>query len=154
MNTSEQLETIVKGLRISYSNDIDVGSYLDLLDGKTTKAIREIVKKITSDPYSIKFSERLNAKIYEVNKEIEEIGKSKASKFYQSVSDIAIYGGSKYLEGQSNGLIKPNKADAHKTSEWLASKLFDLHAKATRKDWTFAQVYKTRLKIEKCKNAM
>jgi hypothetical protein len=42
------------------------------------------------------------------------------------------------------------KGDAHKVSEWIASKLLDVHAKATGKDWPLAQIYKTRTKIGNC----
>jgi len=83
--------------------------------------------------------------------EIEEIGKSKAAKFYSAVSDVAVYGGSSFVERQTNSHVKIAKKDLHKASEWIASKLMDLHAMATGKDWTIAQLYRTRWKIEHCK---
>ncbi len=149
----QALDTVVKGLKVTYSNDIEISSYLDFLDGKSTKAIRELIKKLMSDPYTAKYSERLSAKLCDINREIEEIGKSRAAKFYQAVSDIAVYGGAKYLDAQSGSLIKPRKQYIQKTSEWIASKLFDIHAKVTGKDWTLAQIYKTRTKIEKCQES-
>ena len=102
------------------------------------------------DPYAVKYSERLNAKLCDLNEEIEEIGKTRWAKFYRAVSDIAVYGGSKYAEIQTGELIKPKTRDLHKTSEWIASKLLDVHARMTKKDWTLAQVYRTRAKMDKC----
>ncbi|MCW4010008.1 MAG: hypothetical protein NWF05_05245 [Candidatus Bathyarchaeota archaeon] len=152
VESSHTIDCVVKGLKVNYSPDIDLESYLDFLDGKTTRAVREIVKKLMEDPYTRKYSERLSARLCELNKEIEEIGKTKAAKFYKAVSDIAVYGGSKYVEAQSGSMTKIPKKEAHRTSEWMASKLLDLHAKATGKDWTLAQISKTRNKIEKCRD--
>ena len=151
---NEALDSIVKGLKVSYSPEIDITSYLDFLDGKTTRAVREIIRKLKEEPYAMKYSERLNGKLVDLNKEIEEIGKSRSAKFYQAVSDIAVYGGSKFLENNSGALIKVQKKQLHKTSEWIASKLLDIHAKATGKDWTLAQIYKTRTKFEKYEAAV
>jgi len=149
-DTIEAIDLIVKGLKINYSNDIDITSYLHFLDGKTTKAVRQIIAKIMEDPYAMKYSERLNAKLCDLNAEIQEIGKTRWAKFYQAVSDIAVYGGSKYVELQSGNVVKPQKRDLNRVSEWIASKLIDVHAKVTKRDWTLAQVYKTRTKIGKC----
>jgi hypothetical protein len=149
-NSDEALDLIAKGLKISYSPEIDVGTYLDFLDEKTTRAVREVVAKLMKDPYAMKYSERLNARLCDLNKEIEEIGKTRSAKFYHAMSDIAVYGGSKYLEAKSGSTISIKKGDAHKVSEWIASKLLDVHAKATGKDWTLAQIYKTRTKIGNC----
>jgi hypothetical protein len=148
---SEPFETIVKGLKVSYSSELDLENYLDIIDSKTTRAIREITKKITEDPFALKYSERLNSKLFEFNREIEEVGKSRMAKFYQAISDIAVYGGTKFAEHQSQSYLKVASRDAHKASEWLASKFMDLHAKATGKDWTIAQISRTRWKIDECK---
>jgi hypothetical protein len=150
---NQTYDSIVKGLKVSYSPEIDVASYLDFLDGKTTRAVREIIKKITEEPYVAKYSERLSAKLCDLNKEIEEMGRTRPARFYQAVSDIAVYGGSKFLQAESKSLIKVQNKDSHKASEWIASKLFDIHAKVTGKDWTLAQIYKTRVKMEKYKEA-
>lgn len=145
-------ETIVKGLKVSYSSDMDLGSYLDLLDSRTTKAIREIIQKIMEDPFAAKYSERLNARIVDYNREVEEIGKSRMARFYNAVSDVAVVGGSEFVERQTASYLKVGKKDLHKISDWIASKLMDIHAKATGKDWTIAQLYRTRRKLEHCKN--
>jgi wobble nucleotide-excising tRNase len=148
---SESIDAIVRGLRVKYTPDLDLGSYLDLLDGKTTRAIREITKKIMEDPYAAKYSEHLNSKIVEFNREIEQVGKSRTAKFYHAVSDIAVYGGSKFVERQTESYVKSNKKELHKVSEWIASKFMDFHAKVTGKDWTIAQLYRTRCKIGECR---
>jgi len=147
----ESIEAIVKGLKVKYTTDVDLVSYLELLDGKTTRAVREVTRKILEDPFTSKYSERLNSKIFEFNREVEEVAKSKTAKFYHAVSDITVYGGSKFIERRAQGYLHLRKKDLHRMSEWVASKLMDFHAKATGKDWTIAQLYRTRWKIEQCK---
>lgn len=39
------IETIVSGLRVKYTTELDLESYLSVLDGKTTRAMREVVKR-------------------------------------------------------------------------------------------------------------
>lgn len=151
---TDAIDTIVKGLKVKYTNDLDFESYLGLLDGKTTRAIKKVTEKILEDPFALKYSERLNAKIYEFNQEIEEVAKSKTTKFYHAVSDIAVYGGSKYVESRSKGYLHLGKKRLEKASEWLASKLMDYHARVTGKDWTIAQLYRTRVKIEQCRGKL
>lgn len=147
----DPIETIVKGLKVKYTTDLNFESYLELLDGKTTKAVREVTKKILEDPFASKYSERLNSKIFEFNREVEEVAKSKTAKFYHAVSDIAVYGGSKFIERKTQGYLHLGRKRLHRVSEWIASKLMDFHAKATGKDWTVAQLYRTRWKIEQCR---
>ncbi len=147
----EPVDAIVKGLKVKYSPELDLESYLNLLDGKTTRAIRQITSNIMEDPFSIKYSEHLSSKIFEYNQEIEEVGRSRAARFYQAVSDIAVYGGNEYVSRQTNALVKANKNNLNRASELIASKLIDIHAKVTGKDWTIAQLYKTRCNIERCK---
>jgi len=147
------IEAIVEGLKVKYTKDLDMESYLDLLDGKTTRAVREVVRKIMEDPFASKYSEQLNARIVDFNREVEEVSKSKAAKFFHAVSDISVYGGSKFVERKAQGYLRASKKDQHKVSEWIASKLMDYHAKATGKDWTIAQLYRTRWKIEQCRKA-
>lgn len=145
------IDEIVKGLRVKYTRDLDFGSYLELLDEKTTRALREIIQRILDDPFAAKHSDRLSSKIFEFNREVEEVATSKTAKFYHAVSDIAVYGGSKYIERKTEGYLRLGKKRSHKTSEWIASKLMDVHAKATGKDWTIAQLYRTRMKLDQCK---
>lgn len=145
------VEAIVDGLRVKYTPDLDFESYLELLDGKTTRAVREITKKILEDPFAAKYSERLNSKIFAFNREVEEVAKTRTAKFYHAISDIAVYGGNKFIERQTQGYLQARKRDLHRVSGWIASKLMDFHAKATGKDWTVAQLYRTRCKIEQCK---
>lgn len=148
----DNMEKIVTGLKVNFTSDLDFQSYLELIDGKTTRAVREVIKKMMEAPFASKYSEILNSKLFEYNKEIEEVANSRAAKFYNSVSDMAVYGGTKYIEQQSKSYVKVGKEPMKKISEGLASKLMDIHAKATGKDWTIAQIYRTRKKIEKCKN--
>jgi hypothetical protein len=149
--TTEKIDAIVTGLKIKYSPDLDLESYLDLLDEKTTRAIRKIIEEITKAPFVAENSERLNARIYAFNREIDEIGKSSASKIYRAVSDIAVMGVSKGIENQTQSLVKINKNTARDASEWLASKFIDVNAAIHGKSWAIAQLYRTRCKIETCK---
>ena len=145
------IEAIVDGLRIKYTPDLHFESYLELLDGKTTRAVREIIKKILEDPFAAKYSERLNSRIFAFNREVEEVAKTRTAKFYHAISDITVYGGNKFIERQTQGYLQARKKDLRRVSEWMASKLMDIHAKVTGKDWTIAQLYRTRCKIEQCK---
>lgn len=147
----EPIDTIVKGLKVKYTRELDFESYLELLDGKTTRAIKKVTERILEDPFASKYSEQLNSKIFEFNREIEEVAKSKTAKFFHAVSDIAVYGGSKFVERRTKGYIQLGKEHLQKASEWLASKLMDFHARATGKDWTIAQLYRTRWKLAQCK---
>jgi hypothetical protein len=145
------IETIVSGLKVKYTTELDLDSYLSVLDGKTTRAMREVVKKILDDPFAAKYSEALNSKVFEYNREIGELATSRSAAFYEAVSEIAVYGGTKFVERQSEGFLKARRRDLSKVEEWIASKLMDVHAKVTGKDWTIAQLYKARCKIEQCR---
>ena len=145
------IETVVTGLNVKYTNDVDLQSYLSILDSKTTKAVREIVKKILADPFATKNTDRLSSKIFSYNKEIEEVAKTKAAKFFNAISEVAVYGGNKFVERETKGLIKSGDKYLHKMQEWITSGLIDIHARVTGKDWTIAQLYKTRCRIEKCR---
>ncbi len=151
LSVEDIIEPIVCGLKIKYSPDLDLNSYLDLLDGKTTRAVREAISRILKEPFTAKYSERLNSKIFEYNREVEEISKTRTAKFYHAVSNIAVYGGSKFIERQSEGYLQAKKEDTKKTSEWLASKFMDYHAKIMKKDWTYAHLYRFRCKMNLCK---
>lgn len=148
--TEKAIDTIVSGLRVKYTTELDLESYLSVLDGKTTRAVREVVKKILEDPYASKYSEALNSKIFEFNRELRELAVSRSATFYEAVSEIAVYGGTKFVERQTQGLLKSSRKNLGKVEEWIASKLMDVHAKVTGKDWTIAQLYKARCKIEQC----
>jgi len=126
----------VTGLNVKYTNDVDLQSYLSILDSKTTKAVREIVKRILADPFATKNTDRLSSEIFSYNKEIEE---------------VAVYGGNKFVERETKGLIKSGDKYLHKMQEWITSRLIDIHARVSGKDWTIAQLYKTRCRIEKCR---
>jgi len=130
------IETVVTGLNVKYTNDVDLQSYLSILDSKTTKAVREIVKRILADPFATKNTDRLSSEIFSYNKEIEE---------------VAVYGGNKFVERETKGLIKSGDKYLHKMQEWITSRLIDIHARVSGKDWTIAQLYKTRCRIEKCR---
>ena len=147
------VETIVDGLKVKYTTDLHFESYLELLDEKTTRAIREITKKILEDPFATKYSERLNSKLFAFNREVEEVARTRTAKFYHAVSDIAVYGGNKFVERQTQGYLHARKKNLRGASEWLASKLMDVHAKIMGKDWNIAHLYRTRCKIEQCRNA-
>ena len=149
--TWNAVENIIDGLKVKYTPDLDFESYLELLDGKTTRAVRETTKRILEDPFAAKYSERLNSRIFAFNRELEEVARTRTAKFYQAVSDIAVYGGNKFVERQTQGYLRARKKNLQKISEWIASKLMDLHAKATGKDWTLAQLYRFRCKTEQCK---
>lgn len=143
-------EAIANGLKVNYRNDIPLESYLDILDSKTTAAVRTIVQRLLSDPLASKYSERLSAKVFEFNQQIEELSKSKAAKIFSVVSDIVVYGGSRFVESQSQKMIRMPKKGLQKMAEWIASKGLDVQARLTGKDWAIAQLCKTRCKIEKC----
>jgi hypothetical protein len=149
--TEKAVDTIVSGLRVKYTTELDLESYLSVLDGKTTRAVREVVKKILEDPYAAKYSEVLNSKIFEFNRELRELAASRSAAFYEAVSEIAVYGGTKFAERQTQGLLKSSGKNLRKVEEWVASKLMDVHARVTGKDWTIAQLYKARCKIEQCR---
>lgn len=144
------LESITRGLKVSYGTNIPLESYLDILDSKTTKAVRSIVQRLLEDPLSRKYSERLSAKIFEVNREVEEMCKSKTAKLFRLVSDMVVYGGDKFIEHQSQKIIKMPKKGLQKIAEWIASKGVDMQARITGKDWAIAQLSKARCKIESC----
>jgi hypothetical protein len=151
LSHDKTIETIITGLKVRYTNDIDLQSYLSILDGKTTRAVREAVRKILADPFVTKNTDRLSSKIFIYNKEIEEVARTKAAKFFNAVSEIAVYGGNKFVERQTQGLVKSGDKYLHKIQEWIASGLIDIHARVTGRDWTFAQLYKARCRIEKCR---
>lgn len=96
----------------------------------------------------------MNSKVFEFNREIGELATSRSAAFYEAVSEIAVYGGTKFVERQSEGFLKTRKKDLGRVEEWIASKLMDVHAKVTGKDWTIAQLYKARCKIEQCRKEL
>jgi hypothetical protein len=145
------IESVVTGLKIKYTNDIALDDYISLIDANTTKAIREIVNKIMKDPFACRYSDNLNSMVIEYNKEIEELSKSKAAKFYGAFCDLAVYGGTEFIKRKTNEYVNTNKLDLTKVSSGLSSALLDIHAKVTGKDWTITQIYKTRCKLDKCK---
>lgn len=149
--TGSSCEAIVKGLKINYRQDIPLEYYLDALDNKTTAAVRSLTQRLLKDPLAGKYSERLNAKIFEFNKQVEELSGSKAVKLFSVVSDIVVYGGSRFIESQSQKTIRIPKKGLRRVAEWIASKGVDVHARLTGKDWAIAQLCKARCKIDKCK---
>lgn len=148
---SQTLEYMLQGIGINYVPEVSLEDYLDILDSKTTKAVRKIVNDILQDPIARKYQQRLSAKIFEFNQQIEELSKSKSAKFYRAISDLVLYGGSKFVERQTGNYVKLPKASLKKSAEWLASKVLDLHSWMTGKDWTIAQLYKARCKLDECK---
>ena len=147
----EAVETILDGLEIKYSNEIDLNSYLDLLDSKTTKAIRQAIKKIMEDPFASKSYDRLNARICDYNNQVEEIANNRIAKFFNAVSEIAVFGVSKTIEKETDGAFKLGKSNRTSVSQSIASALLDTHSKITHKDWSIAQIYKTKCKIQAMK---
>lgn len=146
----QTLEYMLYGLGINYVPEIPLEDYVDILDTKTTKAVRKIVSEMLQDPIARKYRQRLSAKIFEFNQQVEELSESKTAKFYKAVSDLVIYGGNKFVEKQTKNYVKLPKESLKKGAEWLASKVLDLHSWITRKDWTIAQLYRTQCKLEKC----
>lgn len=145
------LEYILKGLKVNYSRNIPLEEYVDIFDGKTSKALRRIVANLLNDPLSRKYTQRLSARIYELNQQVEELAEGRTAKVFEAISDMALYGGKKFIESKSQQYIKIPKKGFIKLAEWLASKGVDLQAKRERKDWSIAQLYKTRCKLERCK---
>jgi len=152
ISKSDIIESVVTGLKIKYTPDISIDDYVGLIDSKTTKATREIINRIMKDPFASTYSDNLNAFIIEYNNEIEKLKKSKAAKIYEAFSDLAVYGGTEFIKRKTSEYVNANKVDLSKVSSGLSSVLLDIHAKATGKDWTITQIYKTRCKIEKCKS--
>ena len=145
------IEYILKGLKVNYSPDIPLEDYVDIFDGKTSKALRKILMDLLSDPLSRKYNERLNARIYDLNRQVEELAEGKTAKIFEAISDMALYGGKKFVESQTQRYIKVPKKGFIRLGEWLASKGVDLAAKTQRRDWSIAQLYKARCKLERCK---
>ena len=48
--SSENIDSIVQGLRVKYTENLDFKAYLNLIDGKTVRAIRNITDRILFDP--------------------------------------------------------------------------------------------------------
>jgi len=144
------IDYILKGLKVKYSPDIPLEEYADIFDGKTSKALRRIVEQLLNDPFSRKYTRRLSARIYDLNQQIEELRQGRAAKVFEAVSDMALYGGKKFIESQSQRYIRIPKKGFIKLGEWLASKGVDLEAKLQKKDWALAQLYKARCKLKRC----
>lgn len=144
------IESVAKGLNVLYAKDIPLDVYLDIMDSKTTKAVRETTRKLLSDPMSRKYQERLDHKIFEVNQQVTELCKSKAVKIFGLVSDIVVYGGNKFLEHQTEKIVSVSDSRLRKVAEWFASKGVDFQARITGKDWAIAQLSKARCKLQKC----
>jgi hypothetical protein len=70
---------------------------------------------------------------------------------FETVSDMALYGGSKFIESQTDRIIKVPKKGLVRLGEWLASKGIDLTAKTKGKDWSIAQLYKAQCQLKKFK---
>ena len=148
---SVSLEYIVKGLKVKYNPEIPLETYLDIMDGKTGKALRNIVKRIVKDPLACKYLDRLNAKIFEINREVEQLSKSKTSKIFSAMSDVVIYGGTEFIKQQSKKYINLPEHGLKKVGEWLSEKGMDLESKIVGRDWEIAQLFRARCKLEKCK---
>ncbi len=144
-------DTIVSGLGVKYTSDIDLGNYLDLMDSSSTRAIRKITDRIRKDPYAMRYSERLNSKLVDYNRQIEEIAKSKTAKFYNALSDIVVYGTEKVIEDKTDSTVKTKPSNLRKVSDWIASRFMDVENIARRRDLTLAQLYRTKYKIDECK---
>lgn len=151
LQESKTVNYVLEGLGITWTNDIPLQRYLEVLDSKTTRAVREIVTRLMQDPYGRKYSHILNSKVFEVNQEIRSLGEGKAAKFYETISDMAVYGGSKFVEQQSQGYANPPRKSLKRIAEWVASKALDVHAKVTGKDWTIAQMYRLKCRLNSCK---
>jgi len=145
------IEYILKGLKVKYSPDIPLEEYVDVFDSKTSRALREILSNILGDPLSKKYTERLNAKIYDLNRQVEELAEAKTAKIFEAVSDMALYGGKKLIESQTQKLVRVPRKGFIRLGEWLASRGIDLAAKRQKKDWSIAQLYKARCKLKRCK---
>jgi len=145
------IEYVLKGLKINYSPKIPLEEYADVFDGKTSKAIRQILASLLKDPMSSKYTERLSAKIFDLNRQVDEIAESKTAEVFETISDIALYGGSKFVESQTNRLVRVPKKGLVRLGEWLASKGVDLTAKTQRKEWAVAQLYKAQCQLKKYK---
>ena len=145
------IEYILQGLKVNYAPNIPIEAYLDIFDGKASKALRKIVADLLNDPLSRKYTERLSAKIYDLNQQIKELAQGRAAKVFEAISDMALYGGKKFIESKTQQHIKIPKRGFVKLGEWLASQGIDLQAKIQRKDWSIAQLYKARCKLERCK---
>ena len=145
------IDYILKGLKVTYTPNIPIEAYLDIFNGKTSKALRKIVTDLLNDPLSRKYTQRLSAKIYDLNQEVEELAEGRAAKVFEAISDMALYVGKKFIELKSQQYVKIPKKGFVKLAEWFASKGIDLRAKIERKDWSIAQLYKARCKMERCK---
>jgi hypothetical protein len=141
---------VLKGLKLDYSPDLPLEEYIEVFDSKTSKALRRIFANLLSDPLSSKYTDRLSNKIYDLNREVKELAASKVAKVYETVSDMALYGGRKFIESQTQKYIQVPKKGFMRLSDWLASKGIDLAAKAKGKDWSIAQLYKAQCKLERC----
>jgi len=143
-------EFIVNGLGLNYVEQITLEDYVDVIDSKTTKAIRKIVSDLLKDPLTKKYQHRLSSKIYDFNQQVEELSERKTTNIYKAVSDMVTYGGSKFIERQTSNYVKLPQVGIKKGAEWIASKVVDIHSWLIGKDWTVAQIYRTKCKLDKC----
>jgi len=145
------IDYILSGLKVNYSHDIPLEDYVEIFDGKTSKALRKIVANLLNDPLSRKYTQRLSARIYDLNQQVEELAEGRAAQIFEAISDMALYGGKKFIESKTQQYVRIPKRGFVKLAEWLASKGIDLQAKIERKDWSIAQLYKAQCKLKKCK---
>lgn len=139
LGSPDNINDVAKGLKVSYSPGIALEDYVEIVDGKTTRAIRSNMSRILKDPLSVKYKQRLYSKIYELNKEVEEISKSKLASIGVSATDIVCYNLKKHV---------PYEA-VQKGIDWLSSVSLGLQAKLSKRDWAVLQLYRVRRRLEK-----
>ena len=144
------IDYILEGLKVNYCPEIPIERYIEIFDSKTTKAIRRTMENLLSDPYCRKYPAYLKNKVFDLNQQVTELADGRAAKVFETVSEMAIYSGQKYLEAQSSKMIKIPKKGLITIGEWLASRGIDFQTRVSKKDWSVAQIYKARCKLGNC----
>jgi hypothetical protein len=139
LGSPDNINDVAKGLKVSYSPEIALEDYVEIVDGKVTRAIRRNMNRILEDPLSIKYKQRLYSKIYELNKEVEEISKSKLTSIGVSTTDIMCYNLKKHIPYET----------IRKGIDWLSSVSLGMQAKLLKRDWAVLQLYRVRRRLEK-----
>jgi len=133
------MNQIAQGLKVNYSPEVSLENYLEIIDGKTTRAIRKIMNHILEDPMAARYKQRLYSKIYELNKEVDEISQRRLTRMGISTTDIVSYYLKKLIPVET----------ARKGIDWLANVSLSLQAKLLGKDWAVLQLYTTRKRLKR-----
>lgn len=159
------LDFIEKKLKIAYSDKMSLSEYSDLFDSNTTKAIRQLVKKVALDSSSQpKSLIGLQKSINDYNRQVEELAarSTKRAKIVYATSDILRSNGEAIkllMQGASKKFLNvPDKAwdcavvpakYRSDVSNWLKEKALNIEAKLAGVSPEVLQLYRTRTCMDK-----